>query len=96
MHAEQRLLHLLQVRSHRAQADKLHEILKMNKIILEKERLRQSYLEQQASYTRIGKPHRPVEYEYSCTDSVYSTSVKCCKPRSQEGHQQHHDVDGSD
>ena len=46
----------------RAQADKLNKMAKMNEIVLEKERLRhaQSFLEQQASYARIGKPHRPV------------------------------------
>ena len=51
-----------QVKGLRAQADKLNKMAKMNEIVLEKERLRhtQSFLEQQASYARIGKPHRPV------------------------------------
>ena len=55
-------VHLLQVKSLRAQAEKLNEMEKMNAIVLEKERSRhvQSFLEQQASHNRIGKPHRSV------------------------------------
>ena len=46
----------------RGQAEKLNEMAKMNEIVVEKERLRhaQAFLEQQATYTRIGKLHRPV------------------------------------
>ena len=46
----------------RAHAEKLNAMAKMNEIVLEKDKLRhaQAFLEQQATYTQIGKPHRPV------------------------------------
>ena len=52
----------MQVKGLRAQADKLNKMAMINEMVLERERLRhaQSFLEQQASYTRIGKSHRPV------------------------------------
>ena len=66
---------LLQVNGHRVQADKLHDMTTMSEIVLEKERLRhvESFLEQQASYTRIGKARlarRPVCHG---ADSVFQT-----------------------
>ena len=69
----------MQVKGLRAQADKLNEMAKMNEIILEKERLEhwhaKSLLEQQASYTRIGKPQKPARDEVDCVSHPGSSVV---------------------
>ena len=51
----------------RAQAEQLNAMAKMNEIVLQ--------LEQQASYARTGKPHRPVCDDIDCVSQPGSSVV---------------------